>query len=208
MLSVNNYSEFLAMVKRIEQNGYVRQSDVDKGPKLVALVGPSGSGKTAIAKRLAESPLFDIPRSTTTRKRRDGESPDAYNFISQDEFIAKKNAGCFLETTSYAGENYGTTRSEIERIWEKGKHAVMPIDICGANALHSVFGKNAVSVFINRPRRDVISAILDRTVPNDEKAKRLISLEHEYANRDMCDIVINNDGSIEEATSKIFEAIN
>lgn len=207
MLSVNNYSEFLAMVKRIEQNGYVRQTDFEKGPKLIALVGPSGSGKTAIANRLAESPLFAIPRSTTTRARREGEAADAYNFISREEFAAKREAGCFLETTAYAGENYGTTRSEIEQIWKMGKHAVMPIDICGANALHSVFGKQAVSVFINRPKTDVISAILERVVSNAEKTKRLISLDHEYANRDMCDIIINNDGSIEETTARIFEAI-
>ena len=207
MLSVNNYREFLAMVDRIERNHYAKPTGKEQGTKVIALVGPSGSGKTALAQKLAESPLFSIPRSTTTRCRREGEGEDAYNFISREEFIAKKEQGCFLETTSYAGENYGTTRDEIESIWKQGKHAVMPIDICGANAMHSVFGDRAVSVFINRPRTDVIAAILERNVSNAEKIKRLISLDHEYANRDICDMFINNDGSIEDTAQKIFEAI-
>ncbi len=207
MLSVNNYREFLAMVKRIERNRYEDQHKTTKDTKVIALVGPSGSGKTAIAKKLSESPLFAVPMSSTTRVRREGEPENAYRFVSREEFIAKKERGCFLETTSYAGESYGTTRDEIERIWEQGKHAVMPIDICGANALHSVYGDRAISVFVNRPRMDVIAAILERGVPNEEKTKRLISLDHEYANRDICDRIINNDRSVEEAAKKVFDMV-
>ena len=207
MLSVNNYREFLAMVERIERHRYEGQSKMTNDARIIALVGPSGSGKTAIAKKLSESPLFAVPRSTTTRARREGEAENAYYFISREEFIAKKEQGCFLETTSYAGESYGTTREEIERIWEQGKHAVMPIDICGANALHSVFGDQTLSVFVNRPRIEVIAAILERGISNDEKTKRLISLDHEYANRDICDRILNNDGSLEAAAKKIFDMV-
>lgn len=207
MLSVNNYREFLAMVERIEKNLYAVTETKNSTPKVIALVGPSGAGKTAIARKLAESPLFAIPRSTTTRAPREGEEATAYHFVSREEFNSKKELGCFLETTSYAGESYGTTREEIEQIWKQGKHAVMPIDICGANAMHAVFGAQAVSVFINRPRRDVISAILERSVPNSDKTKRLISLDHEYANRDICDLSVNNDGTIESTAQKIFELI-
>ena len=81
----------------------------------------------------------------------------------------------------------------------------MPIDICGANALHSAFGDKAFSIFIDRPRPKVITSILERSVSNEEKAKRLISLEHEYANRSLCDLSLKNDGTIEESVQKIFQ---
>lgn len=207
MLSVNNYHEFLSMIERIERNQFAPQAARGTAPKIIALVGPSGSGKTAIAQKLSEFPLFAVPRSTTTRPQREGEPDDAYNFVTREEFNTQKALGCFLETTSYAGESYGTTRDEIEKIWAQGKHAVMPIDICGANVLHTIFGERAISLFVDRPRLKVIAAILDRTISNEEKTKRLVSLEHEYANRELCEASLNNNGTLEEAVQKIFQML-
>lgn len=208
MLSVTNYEEFLSMVKRIEKITYaVSLARPISEQKIITLVGPSGAGKTAIVNKLAESPLFAIPKSTTTRKRREGEAENAYNFVSREEFNAMKNGNAFLETTSYAGESYGTSKMEIMRIWQSGKHAVMPLDICGSNAMHASFGDRAISVFIKRPKTSVIAEILDRRVSNDEKLKRLVSLDHEYANQELCDVTVVNDGSLDDAVRKIFEMV-
>lgn len=207
MLSVTNYQEFLAMVARIERNGYTAADAVRQGPFVVSLVGPSGSGKTAIAAKLAESPLFAIPRSTTTRRRREGESENAYNFVSDEEFRTMQHNGVFLETTAYAGESYGTAKTEIEAILKLGKNAVMPLDVCGVNAMHAAYGGKAISVFVKRERIKVISGILERNISNAEKAKRLISLEHEYANRDFCDVTLQNNGTVDDAANTLFRML-
>jgi len=98
MLSVNNYNEFLALVERVERSKHIT-GPASREPLAVCLVGPSGSGKTCIANELAQSPLFAIPRSCTTRRRRRNEAPTAYYFLSQDEFNIAKRKGSFLETT-------------------------------------------------------------------------------------------------------------
>lgn len=203
MLSVNNYNEFLALVDRVERNKHITGLK-SREPLAISLVGPSGSGKTGIAKELIKFPLFATPRSCTTRQRRVNESEDAYYFLSSQEFTAEKRNGSFLETTSYAGENYGMKHTEIERIWSAGQNAVMPIDICGANAMHASFGNRAVTLFIYRSRETVIADILARSTPNDDKLKRILSLDHEYANQGMCDLVVLNDRTNEDAVQTII----
>ena len=205
MLSVNNYDEFLSLIERIEQD--TRPSLLPSGPLAISLVGPSGSGKTAIASELAKSPLFAVPVSCTTRCRRDGESETAYHFMSKQEFSENKAKGCFLETTAYAGENYGMQREEIEKIWDRGQHAVMPVDICGANAMATAFGRRALSVFVYRPRREVIKEILSRNTSNDEKLNRLISLDNEYSMQGICDRVLYNDRELQDAVQMLLNMV-
>jgi len=203
MLSINNYDEFLALVERIEKNRRITELTT-REPLAICLVGPSGSGKTCIAQELAKSPLFSIPKSCTTRSRRPNEPEAAYHFLSKAAFAQAKQAGKFLETTSYASESYGMMREEIERLWAVGKYAVMAIDICGANAMTAAFGNRAVSVFVSRKRQYVIAEILNRTTTNEDKLNRIMSLDYEYANQHLCDQVLVNDKSVAEAAEFIF----
>lgn len=91
MLSANNYREFLAMVERIERNRYEGQFKMTNDAKIIALVGPSGSGKTAIAKKLSESPLFAVPRSTTTRAHREGKRRTLIILYRARDSLPKRN---------------------------------------------------------------------------------------------------------------------
>jgi len=207
MLSVNTYNEFLSLVERMERSKYP-SGPTSREPLVICLVGPSGSGKTCIANELVKSPLFAVPRSCTTRTRRENEPDTAYYFLAPQEFAEEKQNGRFLETTSYAGESYGMKRSEIENIWSAGQHAVMPIDICGANAMHAAFGSRALTLFIYRSRGAVIADILGRNTSNDDKLKRILSLDHEYANQGMCDRTVLNDKSVEAAAKIIMDMVS
>ena len=76
-------------------------------------MGASASGKSTLENQLLESD--DVCRiiSTTTRDMRSGEVADVnYHFITFREFIELDNDDQFIQTTSFANNFYGTTKSE------------------------------------------------------------------------------------------------
>ena len=204
MLSVEGYNECLALVDRILTGSF--KSVGDTGPYVMCLVGPSGSGKTAIASDACKQHpnLFSIAQSTTTRARRENEPEDAYHFVSMETFLAMKSNGEFLETTMYAGKGYGMEKRNVDRIFEQGKNAIIPIDMCGAMAMKHRYGKQAVLCFVKRSKDMVLRSILDRNISNDDKYNRIISLDDEYRNEHLCDYVINNGGTISDAVGQLL----
>src|SRR3989449_8084170 len=93
------------------------------------LSAPSGGGETTIARALlAERPDVGYSVSATTRPPRPGEQDgQAYHFLSRAEFARRRRAGEFLESAQYAGEWYGTLKSEVDRILRSGRHALLDI---------------------------------------------------------------------------------
>ena len=51
----------------------------------------------------------------------------------------------------YPGRFYGTLRSEIERIWAKGRHPIFDVDVVGGLRLKEIFGEKALSLFVSPP---------------------------------------------------------
>jgi guanylate kinase len=188
-------------------NSYVSNPDLSNGG-VICLVGPSGSGKTAIMTELVKDENFIKPITTTTRAKRDNEPEDAYRFVSEEVFLEEKEAGKFMETTIYSNHHYGTSANQIDPIVEKGKFAVIPIDICGAISIKNIYREKAFLVFIDRARQDVILEILGRNCSDDEKMKRIISLDNEYKNNVFCDAVLRNDGTLTEAALAVKKFVN
>ena len=126
-------------------------------PFLLVLSSPSGGGKTSIAKNLLQGrDDLGYSVSATTRPMREGERDGRdYHFISRDEFIRRRDAGEFLEWATYGGHLYGTLRSEIERIFARGRHAVLDIEIEGARQIRANF-PNSLHVFVLPPSADVL----------------------------------------------------
>lgn len=203
-LAVNNYDDFLHFVDVVRRS-YNEEIDLSDGG-VICLVGPSGAGKTAIAKELTnKSEAFIQPITTTTRAKREDDVNDAYNFISEKKFVKLKNEGRFLENTVYSGSYYGTEQYRIDEILEEHKFAVIPIDICGAITIKNKYRSKAKLFFIDRARADVIMSILERDISNEQKMRRIISLENEYKNEVLCDCTIRNDQSIDKAASQIIK---
>ncbi len=124
-------------------------------PFLLVLSSPSGAGKTTICQRLLESRAdLGYSVSATTRARRAGEEEGRhYHFLSRAEFEARVAQSEFLEHAEYGGNFYGTLRSEVERIFRSGRHAVLDIELEGARQLRRTFPE-AVQVFILPPSGD------------------------------------------------------
>jgi guanylate kinase len=126
-------------------------------PFLLVLSAPSGGGKSSIARNLLQGrDDLGYSVSATTRPIREGEREGAdYYFLTRDEFLRRREAGEFLEWATYGGHLYGTLRSEIERIFARGRHAVLDIEIEGARQIRANF-PNSLHVFVLPPSAEVL----------------------------------------------------
>jgi guanylate kinase len=126
-------------------------------PFLLVLSAPSGGGKTSIAKMLLQArDDLGYSVSATTRSKRPKERDGVdYYFLSRSEFERRSKAGEFVESATYAGELYGTLKSEIERIFSQGRHAVLDVEIEGARQIRRNF-PNSLLVFVLPPSAEVL----------------------------------------------------
>ena len=206
LLSVNSYEDFLHLV------GMIRQAYTEERPSLRAggvlcLVGPTGSGKNAVARALTTAYGMEKPVTTTTRPRRTDEEDDCYRFLDEATFIAEAESGRFLETTVYSGHHFGTEAAEIDRIVEKGRIAVIPIDICGALTLKNRYRQRSLLVFLRRKRYHVIRDIVTRELSPDDMTCRILSLDDEYRNEELCDLTVDADRCADDTASVIAGAL-
>lgn len=126
-------------------------------PFLLVLSSPSGGGKTTIARSLLQArDDLGYSVSATTRPRRDDEREGVdYHFLTREEFLRRVDAGEFLEWATYAGNLYGTLRSEIDRIFARGRTAVLDVEIEGARQIRANF-PNSLHLFVLPPSADVL----------------------------------------------------
>jgi len=103
------------------------------GKDLVVLSGPSGAGKTTVSRSVARRLELLISVSATTRSRRPGECEGIdYYFLSREEFQKRVGEGRFIEYAEVFGQMYGTPVEELERARQRGKKALLEIDVQGA----------------------------------------------------------------------------
>ena len=202
LLSVNTYADFIHLAKIIGNSFVEKTPDVTHGGVL-CLVGPSGTGKTKIASALTADEMFVKPLTTTTRQRKKNEPEDAYRFVSMKRFLKEKDEGKFIETTVYSKNYYGTSEDQIVHIVESGKIAVIPIDICGALTFKNVYRSRAVLVFTNREKKSILANILNRSVSDDDKIRRLMSLDLELRNIELCDFAVRYDDGVDACVEAI-----
>jgi guanylate kinase len=82
---------------------------------VLVITGPSGVGKGTLIRTLRERCSgLELSVSATTRRPRPGEQASVdYHFLTDEEFDRRLAEGEFLEHAEYAGNRYGTLRSEI-----------------------------------------------------------------------------------------------
>lgn len=103
---------------------------------ILIVAGPSAVGKTTVAYSLIErDPKFEFVRSVTTRASRGDAFDNEYIYITIPEFKELIANGGVLEHTEYAGNFYGTPRSEVKRILSEGKIPLLVLDINGVGSL-------------------------------------------------------------------------
>jgi guanylate kinase len=138
-------------------------------PFLLVLSSPSGGGKTTIARSLLQArDDLGYSVSATTRPARTGERDGVdYHFLTREAFLRRVEDGEFLEWATYGGNLYGTLRQEIERIFARGRTAVLDVEIEGARQLRANF-PNSLHLFVLPPSAEVLVSRL--TGRNSESA--------------------------------------
>lgn len=112
---------------------------------ILIIAGPSAVGKTTIAHRMLElDDRYEFVRSVTTRPCRGDQFNSEYIYITDAEFRALIETKGVLEHTEYAGNFYGTPRSEIDRITAAGKIPLLILDINGVTSLYNNAGDISV----------------------------------------------------------------
>jgi len=185
-------------------------SKVTKG-KLLIFSAPSGSGKTTLVKYLMQhmdNLSFSI--SATSRKIRGGEKDGKdYYFLSANEFRKKIANDEFVEWEEvYTDKYYGTLKSEVERIRNKGQNVVFDVDVVGGVNIKKMYGEDALAIFVMPPSVEILKQRLtNRGTDSDNDIKiRIDKAEYELSFANKFDIVIVND-NLEKAQKKTFEVV-
>ncbi|MBP3304730.1 MAG: hypothetical protein J6L24_02060 [Oscillospiraceae bacterium] len=207
MLAVNTYDEFLKLVEVIADSYSVKPEQYFlANPSIVVLVGPSGSGKTTIAKQvLAKTDRFEKLVSYTTNDPTAVQKNEWYNYITLDAFHEMCESGEMFESTMYAGHGYGSKKADVEQILRSGRHVLTTMDICGAMSLKTNFS-NVITIYIKRDKRALLASILKKNSSVEDKVNRLIAVETERQNQEICDYVVKFD-TYEQAVEQICEIL-
>src|SRR5256714_15682639 len=105
---------------------------------LFVVSAPSGAGKTTLCDALRQTPDFVYSVSCTTRLPRAGEiAGDDYHFISEKDFLARVEAGGFLEFANLHGRSFGPTPGALRTNLQNGIDVLIDVDIQGAAAIRN-----------------------------------------------------------------------
>ena len=179
--------------------------------KLIIFSAPSGSGKTTIVRQLLQIfPQFEFSISATSRQPRGQEQNGVdYFFLSNEEFRQKVAEDAFVEWEEvYNGTCYGTLKSEMQRIWQKGNVIIFDVDVMGGINLKRIFGESACSIFIMPPSVEELERRLRGRGTDAEEviAKRIAKAEFELSKSSEFDHTVINDvldDAVKEATEII-----
>jgi guanylate kinase len=183
------------------------------GAMLVVISGPSGVGKDAILEVLRELPRHADHHyvvTCTTRARRPGEVDGlSYHFLEPERFLGLRDAGGLLEANEVHGNWYGTPRQQVVDALVAGRHAILKIDVQGADVVRSRV-PDALLIFVAPPS---IEALLERltsraTETAEELALRQRNTAAEMARQKDYDyVVVNETGQVRRTAERIAEII-
>ena len=184
-----------------------------KNPKLFLVSAPSGAGKSSLIDAVLASAkqsdlALELSISYTTRSPRKGESNgNQYFFISEEDFIDKKNSNFFLEYAKVHGNWYGTSVDFVESKLSSGINLILEIDVQGFRQINELDIKYE-SIFILPPS---IYSLEERIKSRGDEDIESINLRLKNAKDELAyakeykHIIIND--SFEDAEKELFSII-
>ncbi|KJD36585.1 guanylate kinase [Tamlana sedimentorum] len=187
--------------------------ETKKQGKLIVFSAPSGSGKTTIVRHLLkkENLNLEFSISATSREKRGNEvDGNDYYFLSAKEFKNKIKTDEFLEWEEVYRDNfYGTLKTEVERIWAKGKNVIFDIDVSGGLRIKRKFPEQTLAIFVKPPSIDELKIRLKKrkTESADKINMRVAKASAELATAPLFDSIVVND-NLEKALTEAEKLVN
>lgn len=179
---------------------------------VLVVMAPMGSGKgTLIKHALGKYPDVRETISCTSRAMRPGEiDGEHYHFLTKEDFKKKVDEGEFLEWAEFAGNKYGTLKSEILPRLINCELVLVEIELQGVEQLIKLLPREHMTiVYIEAGGWEVLRARAEERAPMSEEElnaryKRFLI---EQKAKPMADIVINNETSIEVSYAEFNQVI-
>ncbi|NIJ56085.1 guanylate kinase [Dyadobacter arcticus] len=171
--------------------------------KLIIFSAPSGSGKTTIVRHLLNKfpdlLAFSVSASTRERRAHEIDGKDYY-FLPKKDFRERISNNEFAEWEEvYAGNYYGTFKTEIERLWLEGKHVLFDVDVKGGLKLKEIYREKALAIFVKvSSEEEIIRRLSERGTETEKSLEtRLGKVRYELSFEDKFDITLANDNLVE-----------
>lgn len=184
-----------------------------KQGKLIVFSAPSGSGKTTIVRHLLKQQELNLEFSisATSREARGNEEHGKdYYYLSLKEFKNKIKNDEFLEWEEVYRDNfYGTLKTEIERIWTKGKHVIFDIDVSGGLRIKRKFPEQTLAIFVKPPDlNELVRRLKDRGEESEDKiSMRVAKAPAELATAPLFDEIVIN-ANLDDALKNAYDLVS
>ncbi len=122
--------------------------------KFFIISAPSGAGKTTLTyevlkKLKSRYPISKVITYTTRASRPKEVHGTDYHFLSEQEFLNKKEKDFFLETTKYHENYYGSPKNILDKS-KKGESFIIVADLPGAKNFLKLL-PNPILIWIEPP---------------------------------------------------------
>jgi len=158
------------------------------GPRPLIFCGPSGSGKSTLIKHLMSefTDKFGFSVSHTTRSPRPGEvEGQDYHYVSREEMEQGIANGDFIESATYSGNMYGTSKNAVLDVQRSNRICILDIDTQGVKLIKKT-KLDPILIFMKPPSMEVLEERLrarsTETEESLEKRLKMAEIEMEYGN--------------------------
>ena len=119
-----------------------------------------------------------------------------YFFLSPEEFKQRIDNGELLEYVEvYEGRYYGTLKAQVDEQLARGENVVCDVDVLGAEQIKAIYGKRALSIFVQPPSVEALRERLTGRATDAPEVieQRIARAEYELTFASKFDTVVIND---------------
>ncbi len=180
-------------------------------PLVVVISGLSGVGKDVVLKGMREQGyIFHRVVTVTTRSPRPGEVEGVdYRFVSEDQYEAMMERGELLEHAVVYGRRYGVPEREIREPLDRGRDAVLRIDVQGAKTIKEKMPQSVLIFLTASSMEELKRRLIGRGKDSPEEMERRMNrAREEMGYLPKFDyVVVNRDGRLDDAVRQVMAIV-